>query len=179
MRPLAIELTFDAESDERLRRAWHRIGALCERSTAFELGLHPHVTLALFRSDEPTDLGEVVAALAAEVTAFDLHLATVGHFLPAEGVVYLRPDPSFELRRAHALLDDLLGPQRALVDAYYRLDVWQPHCTMAIDVQPESLEAVAAACDANDVRGSVRVQDVRLTRYRPASELRRAALATG
>jgi 2'-5' RNA ligase len=145
MKPLAIELAFDDESDARLGRAWSRISAVYGGPKSSELGIRPHITLALFRDREPKDVSAVIGALAAELCSFPLDLASVGHFPAAEGVVFLRP--------------------------YYRPGAWSPHCTMAVDVDPPFIEAVTSACRASDVLGAVRVARAQLVRYRPATEI--------
>jgi hypothetical protein len=118
----------------------------------------------------------VAASFAAQLAPFGLSLATVDHFPTAEGVVYLRPDPSPALSRAHDLLHKLLGPQRRLVHTYYQPGAWHPHCTMAINVPPGLINAVVFECQSPDVVGDVRVTRVQVVQYRPATEISEAVL---
>lgn len=76
-------------------------------------------------------------------------------------------------------MDELLAAERELVDAYYRSDVWRPHCTMAINVPEARISAVTSACRARDVLGEVRVTRLQLVRYRPATEVWSAELGEG
>ena len=170
MRPLAIELAFDDASSKRLTRLWTRAARLHDGRPTSELGVRPHVTLALFTEDEPSDPVATVAALAAALGPFDLDLAIIDRFPTDEGVIFLRPDPSPALAHAHALAHDVLGDDRDRVHAYYRLGGWHPHCTMAINVPEARVEPVFAACRAEGL-GTVRITRVQLVRYRPATEL--------
>jgi len=171
MRPLAIELAFDSASDERLARLWGHLSKLYGGPTDSELGVRPHVTLALFRDGEPRNLPSAVASLAAELKPFDLHFAEVGRFPGAEGVVFLRPSASAELMRAHTALHQLLAGERDLVHAYYRPETWHPHCTMAVNVPETFVDAVLSACDSAEALGEVRVARIQAVRYRPATEI--------
>jgi 2'-5' RNA ligase len=176
MRPLAIELGFDAQSDRRLRQLWSRLATLHRGSTRSELGIRPHVTLALFRDQEPEGLSGVAASLARELAPFPLALTMAGRFPGSEGVVYLKPAACAELDRAHATLDRLLAGARDLVHAYYRPGAWQPHCTMALGVPAASRDVVLAVCRAPGAVGAVRIEGVQVVRYRPATEITRIPL---
>ena len=179
MKPLAIELAFDADSDRCLNQAWSHLSTLYAGTPGSELGVRPHITLALFRDGEPCDLSAVAESLAGQQRPFGLRLASVDHFPGSEGVVFLRPDASDALARAHDKVQELLGEDRNLVDAYYRPEVWQPHCTMAVNVPQERLEAVLSACRCSEARGDVRVDRVQVVRYRPPTEMFEAALEGG
>lgn len=171
LRPLAIELAFDSTSDERLARLWDHLSKLYGGPTDSELGVRPHVTLALFRDGEPRNLSGAVASLAAALEPFDLHFADAARFPGSEGVVFLRPSASTELMRAHSTLHQWLADERDLVHAYYRPETWHPHCTMAVNVPETSIEAVLTACSSAAALGTVRVARIQAVRYRPATEI--------
>lgn len=171
MRPLAIELTFDRESELRLQNTWTELSELYPAPQSWGLGSRPHITLLLFRDEEPDDLQPVVQALVAELEPFPIVLSSVDHFSSSEGVVFLRPDPSNELVRAHAAARRLLGSSASGVDQYYRPGTWQPHCTVAGGVPPSSLQRVLLACRASEALGAVHVEGLQLVRYRPVEEL--------
>jgi 2'-5' RNA ligase len=145
MRPLAVELAFDHASDQRLGRVWSRLLELYAGPKDSDLGVRSHITLALFRSGEPRNVGDLIQSLAKVVAPFDLNLAVADRSPTSEGVVFLRPEPSRELTRAHAILHELLGPDRGLVHAYYRPPAWTPYCTMAINVAEPFIDAVLSA----------------------------------
>ena len=179
MKPLAVELAFDPNSDERLGRVWSRLSALYGGPTSSELGVRPHITLTLFRSREPKSVSGLIETLAMELTPFNVKLATVGRFPTAEGVVFLRPEPSDNLTRAHALVHGLLGPDRELVHPYYRPGAWYPHCTMALNVAEVFVDAVMSACRSAEVLGEAQVARIQVVRYRPATEIAGALLERG
>jgi 2'-5' RNA ligase len=155
---------------------WSHLSTLYGGPTDSELGIRPHITLALFRSSEPEDVSDLAGSFAAHLATFDISLATVGRFPTTEGVIYLRPEPSLELARAHAILHELLDQDRQLVDPYYQPGAWQPHCTMAIGVPESLMEVVLSACRSSEALGDVRVARIQVVRYRPATEILRVAL---
>jgi hypothetical protein len=132
--------------------------------------------LALFRSSEPRDLPGVVQLLARELKCFGLTLGAVDCFPGGEGVVFLQPEASAELTRAHATLHELLRGERDLVHAYYRPGAWRPHCTMALNVPDALIDAVLSACRCPDALGDVQVARIQAVRYRPATEIEGAWL---
>jgi hypothetical protein len=91
--------------------------------------------------------------------------------------VFLEPRSSPELVRAHALVHERLGADRARVHDHYRPGSWRPHCTMAINVGEPQIDAVLAACRAGGVVGEVGIARVQFVRYRPATEVAAAWLA--
>ena len=177
MRPVAIELSFDPASDERLGRLQSHLSALYGGPKDSELGVRPHITLALFRSGDPKDAARVIDSLAAKLAPFALTLSTASCFPTDEGVVFLQPEPSAELARAHTILHELLLDQdRHLVDHYYQPDTWHPHCTMATGVPEPLTEVVLSACRSPEMLGDVRIARIQVVRYRPATEILGASL---
>lgn len=134
----------------------------------------PHIILAVFRRGEPKSVLELVKRFAVEVAPFVVRLERVDRFPTGEGVV--EPAPSPDLARAHALLHRRLGADGEQVDPYYRPEVWQPHCTMAIHVPESKVDTVIAACRSSDAFGEVSVERMQVVRYRPATELARFEL---
>ncbi len=178
MRPLALELYFDTASEQRLASVWEKLAGYCHHSTASQLGVVPHITLALFRDSLPNDLVGVGKALATGVSPFDVNLCRVDRFPGDEGVVFLAPAPSPELTGAHERAQELLGEDRDRVDPYYRPGAWRPHCTMAINVPEPRVSAVISACSYSDALGVATISGVQVVRYRPAEREWTSALAS-
>jgi len=150
---------------------WARVSSLYGGPTDSELGVRPHITLALFRNGEPRNVAGVVESLAGQLACFSLNLATADRFPGSEGTVFLRPNASAELTRAHAILQQVLAGDRELVHRYYQPGTWQPHCTMAINVPEPLIAAVLSACRSPEALGEVLVARIQAVRYRPATEI--------
>jgi hypothetical protein len=88
VRPLAIELVFDAASDARLRRVWAELAARTGPPRGGELGTAPHVTLALFRGAAPAvDASTPHTALAGRNPSISLELSDLDRYQTPAGVV--------------------------------------------------------------------------------------------
>ena len=168
---VAVELSFDSASEDRLRGIWAQLERHYVKRGVAELGIRPHVSLAVFRTGTPVDLEGLVASLAANLRSFRLDLGQVSAFPTSEGVVFLEPVASPELLAAHRILMALLGDAKSLVDPYYREDVWMPHCTVAIGVHEQDLSRVIDACRSANALGPVKVCRVSAVQYRPTVEL--------
>ena len=143
---LALELSFDASSERRIRQLWVELARLCPVPGILAIGGEPHVSLAVFRHGAPVYIDRVVADLAGRLSSFSLKLAAVGAFRTDEGVVFLAPELSSELRSAHAQMMDVLGAESAFVEAYYRAGAWVPHCTVSLRVPNPMMAQAVRRC---------------------------------
>lgn len=174
---LALELSFDASSERRIRQLWIELSHLYPAPGIVALGGEPHVSLAVFRHGEPAHINRVVSDLAGRLSSFNVQFSTVGAFRTDEGVVFLAPEPSSELRDAHAHMMEVLGAEGGLVEAYYRPSAWLPHCTVAFNVPGGSMDAVIDACQHAHTPFEARIRRLSAVRYRPPDIICSAELA--
>src|SRR5687768_13461972 len=104
-----IELFFDRDSEAQLHQVWRSLQRIYGTPQRSELGVEPHLALAVFRGGEPAGCEAVVSQLARGVTPFELTFESVDSFPTAEGVVYLRAKPTPHLLEVHRELHRLLG----------------------------------------------------------------------
>ncbi len=168
---LAVELSFDPSSEERLTATWARLSREYVRCDSSELGVRPHLSLAVFHRRRPSDLGKLISNLAAGLRPFRLQFGQIGAFRKAEGVVFIEPEASPELLAAHRILMADLAEEEALVHPLYRKDAWVPHCTLATGVPMEEIERIIDVCRSTDPLGPVTVCRVAMVQYRPPIEL--------
>jgi 2'-5' RNA ligase len=170
-RTIAVELSFDPVSEMRLTAVWTQLARRYVKRGPSELGLRPHVSLAVFPESAPTNPEALVLSLAAKLRPFTLQLGRIAAFRTSEGVVFLEPVASSELRSAHRILGALLADEKPLVHPFYREDAWVPHCTIATGVPEDEIDRVIEASRSTDGVGPVTVCRVSLVQYRPAIEL--------
>jgi 2'-5' RNA ligase len=173
---LALELSFDAHSEQRLQRLWVELSRLYPPPGILGMGGQPHVSLAVFRQGEPAHVERLVPELARRITPFTLCLGSVGAFRTDEGVVFIAPHESSTLRAAHEQMLELLAHESALVADYYRPSVWVPHCTVAFNVPAPCMDAVLEACERLHTPFEARVTRLSAVRYKPASTVSERAL---
>jgi hypothetical protein len=64
---------------------------------------------------------------------------------PETGTLFVAPVYSDALRALHRCVQDSLMNFAAEISPYYRPDRWQPHCTLAINADPQRLSQWLAA----------------------------------
>jgi len=178
MATLSIELSFDEVSNQQLTDLWNVLGSTYAKRGDSQLGLRPHVSLAVFREDTPRGLEDILQHLAEDRLAFPLRFAGAGAFPTGEGVVFLEAQLSSSLRDAHGTLMELLGSDAPLVHPYYRPAAWKPHCTVATGVPEDSLGDVTAECFSRGYPAEVIVRRVSAVHYHPLEERVSIALGT-
>jgi 2'-5' RNA ligase len=173
---LALELSFDPVSEQRIHQIWVKLSRLYPGPGLLEIGGKPHLSLAVFRQGEPADIDRVVSELGGRLASFALNFLTVGAFRTDEGVVFLAPEDSHELRAAHQHMTELLGAESALIHAHYRPAQWLPHCTVAFNVPRATLDKIIEACQPHAPLVAT-VRRLSAVRYTPANTVCSVELA--
>lgn len=168
----AIELFYDDEAEQAVRKVWDGIGTALGKASLSELGARPHVSLAVYDDDlVTTGFPEQLHEFAQSIYPFDSFLSSVSVFTRQDGVVFLAPVVTRQLLAVHAQFHDVFSRHEKTVVAHYLPGNWVPHCTVAIDLAaPELTEAMAYCCEAfQPVTG--RFQEIGLVEFRPVKEL--------
>ncbi len=168
---IAVELTFDLESTRRLTAVWAALAGIYGGPRITELGARPHVSLTVFHDTAPEGLCQELGELAQRFGPFGLHFGAAATFPTTEGVIYLAPDASARLQAVHAAFHTRLAAHDSPGHPYYRPGAWVPHCTVATDVPQAQVTAVLESPALAEAFGSVSVDAVHATAYRPARVL--------
>lgn len=168
---VSVELGFDPGAAERLADLQGRLAEIYGGPKITELGVSPHLSLTVFQDGEPDFLRDELETLAARFETFKLQLESVGSFPTAEGVIYLSPDPSAELKTVHRYLHTRLAARGEPGHPYYRPGSWIPHCTVASEVPKALIGAVMASPALAEALGEVRVETIQAVAYRPGQAL--------
>lgn len=171
--PVAVELTFDPDSTQRIAQLWKEAQKIYGEPKRTELGVRPHISLTVLPDGEPPWLCSVLGLMASEVTPFSLTLASVGAFPGAEGVIYLAPKESSRLRALQRTLDEKLDHFSVVRNPYYLPAVWIPHCTVATDVAPAQRAGVIRLVKQLTALGHVCIPAISIVACQPARELYR------
>jgi 2'-5' RNA ligase superfamily len=144
--PFAIEMTFDAAAEERVRRIFRRIAGAGLPSRLLERGLAPHVSLAVCDELSPAEFAPRLAEFAAGERAQRIALATPSTFATAEGVLFLGPVVTRALLDLHARFHPLF--ERAAISpwSHYLPGAWVPHCTLTFGLDPKQLGEAMQVC---------------------------------
>jgi hypothetical protein len=161
----AIELVFDATSEEKLTDIIDGLDGVGATPTLLQFDERPHLSLALFESDNPTDVLKKLKVLAKTLRCVPLKFESIGVFQKT-GVVFLAPAPTRELLRAHQAVQKIARPSLKKTDwdaaDYYCVDDLVFHCTLALRLTPaKMLKAIKWALGAEFPR-SVMCEALRL-----------------
>ncbi len=167
---VSVELGFDPASERRIQGLWGTLAAIYGGPRKTELGVRPHLSLTSFSHGEPSFLRRELEDLARRTRPFRIRFASVASFPTPEGVVYLAPSPSEDLREVHGVFHRAMAVHGEAGNPYYQPGKWVPHCTVATDVPDDLRELVVKTCRREGLMEVV-VGSIHATAYRPAREL--------
>ncbi len=168
----AIELFYDDEAEQAVRKVWDGIGTALGKRSLSELGARPHVSLAVYGDDlDTTGFPEQLLEFARSIDPFDFTLSSLGTFPGQERVVFLAPVVTRRLLTVHARFHEVFSKHDNVGMGYYLPGNWVPHCTVAIDLSSAEVTAALAYCREAFQPISGRFQEIGLVEFRPVKEL--------
>ncbi len=129
-----LEFFFDGEADAAVRGLWRR---LSEAGVASPARHRPHVTFAAARTI-PAATRAMLRDDLRLLSIPALWLSTLGAF---DGTLVLTAVVDTELLAVHSAVHDVLAKRVKQPAAYYLPGSWIPHCTLAQNLEPESVTA--------------------------------------
>lgn len=167
----AVELYFDAEGEERIRRLWRGLATVGISDVLEKSGGRPHISLAVFGDVEVGRLQEVVEGFAQELPPLRVNLASVGTFPTPEGVVFLAPVVSRALLALHESFSERLAVHKLVAQPYYRAGRWVPHCTVGQSLASGQITAAVEFCRYADVYGRYDLVEMGMVEFRPVKQI--------
>lgn len=132
----AIELIFDDESQNVINNL---------RNMLIENGVHDeavklnHVSIGDYKTDNIDELKNRVIEFSKTIKPFELSLVSVGTFMTKENVIFLEPIMTSELMDIHKRFIEYMKDFDGVLNEYYDIDRWMPHCTISIRLSDEEL----------------------------------------
>jgi hypothetical protein len=156
MHEFAVLLGFDRDSEDAILSIQREVGEATGNTFISDNGMFPHISLSLFTSEHPEECARIVKDLASDGIDITIRLGSVGIFNTPLAVVNLLPVVTKELLVLHDDLIRRLSPYASDLHSYYLQPVWIPHCSAAINIEPDLLgvtvEAVCARFQPCDVQ---------------------------
>jgi len=140
MKHYAIEVFFDQEFDEYVRRLWRQCDFNNLSSFMNQVkGTEPHIALAVY---ENIDLEKVekrfIEFVTQDLFSFELVFDAVGIF-PTSNVVFLQPNVKPEFVNLMIKIHEHFEEYKNHNNLYYSLGRWFPHVTIAKNNNAEEL----------------------------------------
>ena len=171
---LGIVLTLDDELAAPVEDIWRRLEAAGVGKTPGQFAEPPHVTLALLPYGDPAQLADLLDTTPFAGTS--VKLVPFGAFRDERCSLYYNAVLCPALLGAHAALYDQIRALRLEHDELYAPGSAVFHCSLAVDIEPESLPAGVDIClrGPRELRGHA--DAVELFEYFPARSLHRRRL---
>ncbi len=144
----AVELYFNEEMEEAVRRVWRALDEAGLPSLA-ALGdeSRPHLSLAVHSAQlEMADLLPRLQVFAVSQPLIEVSLSSIATFPTEEGVLFLAPPVTAALLTMHTAYHHTFRDLRDLTNAYYHPGQWLPHCTLAIELPREAVGRAVQLC---------------------------------
>jgi len=167
----AVILNLSTDSAARVVEVWERLAQEAISSVMLDVGVQPHISLAVFQDLAPEMLRADLSRFAEVTQPLSLDLAFAGTFPTAEGVVFLAPVVTQELLEAHRRFHSTLRERGVDCMEYYLPGRWVPHCTVATGVAPDRMGAALEVCVRSEAFGAVELDKVSLVEFPPAREI--------
>jgi len=120
----AIELFFDEETEQRIRRLWHECAEFYATDYMFRNNVIPHATLLV--GDEK--LQRVFNEM--ECPQLDIKFSYINTF-QGGSVVFIKVSKGCDINEIHQNSYNRAVKIGATVEKFYQPDNWVPHCTIA------------------------------------------------
>lgn len=176
--PYAVETYFDAPTEDAVRSLWSELRTSGISGYMIDMGARPHVTLAVCGSLDADRLRASLGTFALRQRALALTLAHTGVFPGAAGVVFLAPVVTRELLEMHLRLHELMREHAESLWEHYQPGRWVPHCTLAVDLEPDRVPRAVAICARHPLPLCGRLESVGVVELSPVRHLYRFPLGS-
>jgi 2'-5' RNA ligase len=166
--PYAVELALDSAAADAVRLVWRELADAGIGYVAGS-GARPHVTFGIWDSLDFNSADAELARFAAETDPVGLTLASVGLF-PGTAV-FLAPTVTTDLLGLHASLHRRFARFGTGAWNHYREDTWVPHCTLALDMEPDQFGTALAIAGRLPLPVQCRLVEAGIVEFRPVKQL--------
>ncbi|PKK88993.1 MAG: hypothetical protein CVV64_16345 [Candidatus Wallbacteria bacterium HGW-Wallbacteria-1] len=179
MAEYAVELYFDRNMDQRVRKITHSLSRSGLPVASDDPNWRPHITLAVYENvPDQNALLQLVSAFARKATIIDSEepfldcaFSSLGHFPSTEGVVYLSPVPSRNLLRIHRLYHEMTETMESDERGWYLPDRWVPHCTLGTGMTPDEIGTAASLMAGDFPTAPFRFSGVGVITFSPVDRI--------
>jgi 2'-5' RNA ligase len=149
----SLNLKASNSSALALTELWDAVGAFEETPSMRALNYPPHLTLAIYDTDQLSETARenAIARAARGQTELQLTFDRIGVFEGPPLVLWAAPGPQKALLHMHQAIHDVIDS--AFCRPHYRPGFWIPHCTLGMNIRPD--RRADAMAFVQDFRGGV------------------------
>lgn len=141
MENVAICLFFDVEVEARIRHLWKELADKGISSEMPDADWRPHITVSGCREVSIEEYASALQQFAERTASVNVVLSSVGYFSGNHHTLFLAPTITQVLLELHTEHDQLVRAYSQNLSPYYAPDQWVPHCTLALNLTTEGLQA--------------------------------------
>lgn len=156
----AVEMYFDAEADDVVRRTWRDLADAGVASSMLVPGFRPHVSLGVCETLDVPGFAHWLAQYARVISPVRFTLSTIGSFPGGEGVIFFGATVTRKLLDMHLAFDQIFGEYGGQLWDHYRVDAWVPHCTLGLNLTDSQLAAALPICRRTSLPIQVQVMEI-------------------
>lgn len=159
----AIELVFSDENQNTINELRNKLKESGVHDEAVKLN---HVSIGDYKTDDLEGLKQKVLLFSKMIKPFEITLSSVGTFMTKENVIFLEPIMTEELLNIHKKFIEFMKDFDGVLNPYYDIDKWMPHCTISIRLSDEELlQAVKVLKDIIKLPIVVKIDRIDLINY--------------
>jgi len=136
---VAIVLYFDKKTEDKIFSIWRNLARGKLTSYLLDIGIRPHITLAVFEQAEIKSLSSATETFARDIESFEINLCSAGTFPVSRRPIYYLPVPTKQLLGIHSEYYNSIKSIGLKWENYYLPENWVPHCTVAEKVGDENV----------------------------------------
>ena len=167
--PLAIGMYLDSDSEAAIRDIWKDLAEAGVTSYMLDSGDPPHVTLAICNELDTEEFEARLRSFAKELSPFAVTLSNVGIF--PRGVVFLAPTVTHKLLDIHSYFHRFVRDVSEPSWENYLLGRWVPHCTLAMDLDPNLVPKAVEICGRASLPMRGQIVEIGVVEFRPVVQL--------
>ena len=168
---VAVVLYLDLSAEDKVRAMWQQLADRNISSYMLNLGVRPHVSLAVYDRLEFEDASDRLASFAGSVSPFSLTLSATGSFTAENRVLFLGTAANEMLLTVHQNFHRLFERHKDAEWGYYLAPNWVPHCTLAERLPNELALGTVIANLQTQLPIRAIVSEIGIVEFRPVKEL--------
>jgi len=135
----AVNIYFDPHTESLLKQYWKMLDD-ADLPNKAQRAFRPHITLCIFDQIDCEDCECYINEISSQFQLHSVSLDHLGIFNNGEKVLFLGPTPNERLLTMQKEVFETLSGSASTPWKLYHPNAWVPHCTLANDLDEESLK---------------------------------------
>ena len=169
--PFAVVFYLDGEKSTPLKQITLELAKEGVAPYLHESEIPPHITLAIYEQLDCQPCEEKIARVAGQTQGFDLTFSYFGWFQSGNPVVFTAPTVTEKLLQYHREIHALLKKDAREAWHLYEPGMWVPHCSLAVEFDPEKMPQAVQICRKLDLPLTVPVESIGVVQFEPVSHI--------